>query len=270
MPSSMLENIYRHIEAGMSPKEAALKGAGEIGFTILSISLSLVAVFIPLLLMGGIIGRLFREFAVTVTVTIVVSAFVSLTLSPTLGALFLKNEKATKHGRAYQLIERGFDKLVAGYTRGLDFVLAHQRFDAAACSSGLSWRAALLYVAVPKGFFPQQDTGIITGLSDAAQDVSFSQMVELQHRLTDVIAKDPDVASWGAFVGGSRPLNNSFAVIGLKPRSERTASADEIIARLRKADRPGAGRDALHAGRAGSEHRRPRHPHAVPVHAAGP
>ncbi len=155
-------------------------------------------------------------------------------MSPTLGALFLRNEKATKHGRAYQFIEAGFDKLVSGYTRGLDFVLAHQRSTMLVFVATVVASAAL-YIAVPKGFFPQQDTGIITGLSDAAQDVSFSQMVELQHRLTDVIAKDPDVAGWGAFVGGQRPLNNSFAVIGLKPRSERTASADEIITRLRKA-----------------------------------
>jgi len=229
----MLENIYRHIEDGMPPKEAALKGASEIGFTILSISLSLVAVFIPLLLMGGIVGRLFREFAITVTVTIAVSAFVSLTLSPTLCALFLRNEKDKKHGRAWLAIERGFEKLLHGYERGLDFVLRHQRatllvFLGTVVASGL------LYVVVPKGFFPQQDTGIIAGLSDAAQDVSFAQMVQLQHKLTDVIAKDPDIAGWGAYVGGQRPLNNAFAVIGLKPRDERTASADEIITRLRR------------------------------------
>ncbi len=121
----MLENIYRHIEAGMNPLAATLKGAGEIGFTILSMSISLVAVFIPLLLMGGIIGRLFREFAITMTTTIVVSAFVALTLSPTMCALFLRDEKHAKHGKAYMLIERGFDKLLAGYTRGLDFVLDH-------------------------------------------------------------------------------------------------------------------------------------------------
>ncbi|HEU4623855.1 MAG TPA: efflux RND transporter permease subunit, partial [Steroidobacteraceae bacterium] len=123
----MLENIYRHIEGGMTPKEAAIKGAREIGFTILSISISLVAVFIPLLLMGGIVGRLFREFAITVTVTIAVSAFVALTLSPTLCALFLRNQKEQRHGKLYLTIERGFDKLFAAYTRGLDFVLRHQR-----------------------------------------------------------------------------------------------------------------------------------------------
>src|SRR6202000_3255773 len=123
----MLENIYRHLEAGMSPREAAVKGAGEIGFTIVSISLSLVPVFIPLLLMGGIIGRLFREFAVTVTMTILVSAFVSLTLSPMMCSLFLRDERHVKHGKAYQTVERGFEWLLEHYTRGLDFVLKHQK-----------------------------------------------------------------------------------------------------------------------------------------------
>ena len=229
----MLENIYRHVESGMPPLQAALKGAGEIGFTILSISISLVAVFIPLLLMGGIIGRLFREFAITVTVTIAVSAFVSLTLSPMLCALFLKNEREVKHGRSYLLIERAFDRLLRGYERGLDFVLAHQKTTLLVFLGTVAASGAL-YVLIPKGFFPQQDTGIISGISDAAQDVSFTKMVQLHHRLTDVIAKDPDVAGWGAFVGGQRPLNNSFAVIGLKPRSERTASAEQIIGRLRQ------------------------------------
>jgi HAE1 family hydrophobic/amphiphilic exporter-1 len=229
----MLENVYRHIEAGMTPKEAALKGAGEIGFTIMSISISLVAVFIPLLLMGGIVGRLFREFAITVTVTIAVSAFVSLTLTPTLCAQFLRDTKHARHGRLYLAIERGFDSVLRGYTRGLDFVLRHQRatllvFIATVIASGV------LYVVAPKGFFPQQDTGIIAGISDAAQDVSFAEMVRLQHKLTDVIARDPDVAGWGGFVGGSRPLNNGFTIIGLKPRGARKASADEIIARLRR------------------------------------
>jgi hydrophobic/amphiphilic exporter-1 (mainly G- bacteria), HAE1 family len=228
----MLENIYRHIEDGMSPREAAIKGSGEISFTIISISLSLVAVFIPLLLMGGIVGRLFREFAVTVTMTIAVSAFVSLTLSPMMCALFLRDEKHAQHGRAYLAIERAFDKLLAWYTRGLDTVLRHQPLTLLAFVLTVV-ATVLLYMAEPKGFFPQQDTGIISGLSDAAQDVSFAEMVKLQHQLTDVLSKDPDVASWGASVGGSRPLNNGFAVIGLKPRGERSASADQIISRLR-------------------------------------
>jgi hydrophobic/amphiphilic exporter-1 (mainly G- bacteria), HAE1 family len=228
----MLENIYRHIEAGMTPLAATLKGAGEIGFTILSISISLVAVFIPLLLMGGIIGRLFREFAITMTTTIVVSAFVALTLSPTMCALFLRDEKHAKHGKAYMLIERGFDKLLAGYTRGLDFVLDHKRATLATFLLTLA-ATVMLYVYIPKGFFPQQDTGIISGLTDAPQDISFDEMVRRQHLVTDVISKDPDVASYGTGIGGGRPINNGFLIMGLKPRNQRSASADEIITRLR-------------------------------------
>ena len=228
----MLENIYRHIEDGMDPYDAAIKGAGEIGFTILSISISLVAVFIPLLLMSGIVGRLFREFAVTVTMTIAVSAVVSLTLSPMMCALFLRNEKEAAHGRFYMTLERGFDWMVQHYTRGLDFVLRHQ---AATLLSFLITvtLAVVLYAVVPKGFFPQQDTGIIAGITDAPQDVSFNAMMRLQRRLADAIATDPAVSSYGAFVGGGRPLNNGFLILGLKPRDQRDASADQIINRLR-------------------------------------
>jgi HAE1 family hydrophobic/amphiphilic exporter-1 len=228
----MLENIYRYIEAGMTPLEATLKGAGEIGFTILTISISLVAVFIPLLLMGGIIGRLFREFAITMTMTIAVSAFVALTLSPTMCALFLRDEKHAKHGRAYMVVERGFERLLAWYTRGLDYALDHRRATLTVFLMTVAV-TALLYVEIPKGFFPQQDTGIISGLSDGPQDISFDEMVRRQHALLDVVAKDPDVASYGTGLGGSRPLNNGFVVIGLKPRNQRTASADQIITRLR-------------------------------------
>jgi len=228
----MLENIYRHIEDGMSPFEAALKGSREIGFTILSISLSLIAVFIPLLLMGGIIGRLFREFAVTVTMTILVSAFVSLTLSPMMCSLFLRDERKVQHGNTYQFIERGFEKLLHHYTRGLDFVLQHQKptlivFLLTVVLSGV------LYIYTPKGFFPQQDTGIISGISDASQDVSFTEMLRLQHQLMDIVGQDPDVQSWASGLGGSRPVNNGFVVISLKPRDQRSASADQIIQRLR-------------------------------------
>jgi hydrophobe/amphiphile efflux-1 (HAE1) family protein len=237
----MLENIYRHIEDGLSPMEATLKGAGEIGFTIMSISISLVAVFIPLLLMGGIVGRLFREFAIVLTMTIGVSAFVALTLSPTMCAIFLRDEKHVQHGRAYLLIERAFDRLLDGYRRGLDFVLAHQRATLFTflCTVALT---VVLYIVIPKGFFPQQDTGIIVGLSDAPQDISFSQMVQRQHQLTDIIARDPDVQSYAAFIGGSRPVNTGFLFIGLKPRDDRSASADQIIVRLRHniAQVPGA------------------------------
>jgi hydrophobic/amphiphilic exporter-1 (mainly G- bacteria), HAE1 family len=228
----MLENIYRHLEAGMSPREAAIKGAAEIGFTIMSISLSLVAVFIPLLLMGGIIGRLFREFAITVTMTILVSAFVALTLSPMMCSLFLRDEHRVKHGRAYLFVEKGFDKLLQGYTRGLDFVLRHQRatmvvFVLTVLLSGI------LYVFEPKGFFPQQDTGVIMGLSDASQDISFAEMVKLQHKLMDVVSSDPAISGWATNLGGSRPVNNGWVGIGLKPRDHRAATADEVINRLR-------------------------------------
>jgi hydrophobe/amphiphile efflux-1 (HAE1) family protein len=228
----MLENIYRHIEEGLPPFEAAIKGAGEIGFTILSISISLVAVFIPLLFMSGIVGRLFREFAVTVTVTIAVSAIVALTLSPMMCSLFLRDERHAKHGRLYLRLERGFEWLIEQYARGLDFVLRHQRATMITFLLTVSV-AVLLYIVEPKGFFPQQDTGIIAGITDAPQDVSFDEMMRLQHRLMAVIAKDPAVASWAAFVGGGRPLNNGFVIIGLKPRDERNASADQVINRLR-------------------------------------
>jgi hydrophobic/amphiphilic exporter-1 (mainly G- bacteria), HAE1 family len=228
----MLENIYRHIEAGLSPYEAALKGSGEIGFTILSISISLVAVFLPLLLMSGIVGRLFREFAVTVTMTIAVSAVVALTLSPMMCSLFLRDEKHARHGRFYLTLERGFQWLLDQYTRGLDFVLRYQRATLLTFIATVA-TAVLLYVVIPKGFFPQQDTGIIVGLTDAPEDVSFDEMVSLDHRLMAVAGKDPAVESWGAFVGGSRPLNNGFVVLGLKPRDERDATSDQVINRLR-------------------------------------
>jgi len=228
----MLENIYRHIEDGLSPLEATLRGSREIGFTILSISISLVAVFIPLLLMGGIVGRLFREFAVTVTMTIAVSAFVALTLSPTMCALFLRDEKHSKHGRFYLAIEAGFDRMLALYTRGLDFVLRHQRVTLLTFVATVAL-TVVLYVMIPKGFFPQQDTGILIGLSDAPEDISFEEMVRREHLLTDVLARDPDIESWATAIGGQRSINNGFVAIGLKPRDQRADSADQVIARLR-------------------------------------
>jgi hydrophobe/amphiphile efflux-1 (HAE1) family protein len=230
----MVENVYRHLEAGLSRMQAAIKGAQEIGFTIISISLSLVAVFIPMLLMGGIIGRLFREFAVTVTMTILVSAFVALTLSPMMCSLFLRDEKHAKHGRLYQAVERVFDRTLALYARGLDAVLRHQKATLLAFL-GTVVASGALYLAIPKGFFPQQDTGIISGTSDAPQDISFDKMVRLQHRFTDIIARDPDVASWGTGIGaGARPLNSGYVTISLKPRDERKSSAGEIVDRLRR------------------------------------
>jgi HAE1 family hydrophobic/amphiphilic exporter-1 len=228
----MLENIYRYVEEGMSPMEAAVKGAGEIGFTIISISVSLVAVFIPLLLMGGIVGRLFREFAVTVTLTIGVSVIISLTLTPMLCSLFLKNEHATRHGKLYKLFETGFDKMLAGYKRGLDFVLKHQFPTLLVFLATLAATVAL-FVIIPKGFFPQQDTGFIFGNAQSSQDSSFESMNRRMVEFADVVRQDPDVTGFGMF-GNSSQFNTGNFFIALKPKDQgRTLSADEIIARLR-------------------------------------
>jgi hydrophobe/amphiphile efflux-1 (HAE1) family protein len=229
----MLENIHRHMEDGLGPMEAALKGAGEIGFTIVSISLSLVAVFIPLLLMGGIVGRLFREFAVTVTMTILVSGVVSLTLTPMMCSRFMRSERHVRHGRLYMLSERAFDLLLAGYRRSLDGALRHRRTTFAVFGATLV-ATAYLFVLIPKGFFPQQDTGLIIGTSEAAQDISFAEMVRRQRALADIVAKDPDVATVGMTIGatGSQTQNNGRLFITLKPRNERNASADQVIRRL--------------------------------------
>lgn len=228
----MLENIYRYIEEGMTPMDAALKGAGEIGFTIISISVSLVAVFIPLLLMGGIVGRLFHEFAVTVTLTILVSVLVSLTLTPMLCSRFLKNEHGRSHGKLYQLFERGFDAMLNGYKRGLHFVLDHQ-FVTLMVFIATVVATAALYVVIPKGFFPQQDTGLITGFAESAQDSSFAGMNRRMLQLADIVRQDPDVTGFG-MNGSSSTYNTGNFFIALRPLDEgRKATADQIIARLR-------------------------------------
>ncbi|MCK0206833.1 efflux RND transporter permease subunit [Starkeya koreensis] len=236
----MLENIERHLEMGKTPLQAALDGSAEIGFTILSISLSLVAVFIPLLLMGGLVGRLFREFAITVTITIAVSAFVSLTLTPMLCALFLKAKprdgaSEERHGALYRLSERGFEALLAGYRVTLDLALDHARITLAVFLACVLATGALFYF-IPKGFFPLQDTGLIVGVSEAAQDISFAQMVKRQEALGAIVAADPDVASVGMGVGAGagQTVNNGRMFITLKPRDEREASVFEVIARLQK------------------------------------
>ena len=230
----MLENIERHVDEGLSPVAAADKGSGEIGFTIVSISLSLVAVFIPLLLMGGIVGRVFREFAVTVTMTILVSAFVALTLTPVMGARFLRPKTSVRHGRLYLLSERAFDVMLAGYRRSLDVALRH-RFITLLVFIGTVALSVYLFVIIPKGFFPQQDTGLILGTSEAAQDVSFAEMKRYQLALSAVVAADPDVATVGMNAGatGQQTQNNGRFFITLKLRDERSASAMQVIDRLR-------------------------------------
>jgi HAE1 family hydrophobic/amphiphilic exporter-1 len=229
----MLENITRYIEEGEKPLAAAFKGAREIGFTIVSISISLVAVLIPLLLMGGIIGRLFREFAVTLAMTIFVSMVVSLTLTPMMASRFLRPHGQTQHGRLYQWSERAFDAMLHAYERGLDLAL-RWRFTTLMIFFATLGLSVYLFVIIPKGFFPQQDTGLITATSEAGQDISFSAMKQRQEALGKIVQADPDVASVAMAIGGSgRAGNNGSLYITLKPRNERSASAQQIITRLR-------------------------------------
>ncbi len=229
----VVENIYRHIEAGEKPYYAALKGAGEIGFTVFSISLSLVAVFIPLLLMEGIVGRLMREFALTVTVTIAVSVIVSLTLTPMLCSRFLKPEQHNP-GWLSRQIGAFFDALVAGYERTLSIALAN-RFITLMIFFATLALTIFLYIVIPKGFFPVQDTGILFAVTDAPQDIAYPEMYRQQEALAAVIAKDPDVESVGSFMG-SQPgytLNSGRLFVTMKTRGQRSTDALGVINRLR-------------------------------------
>jgi HAE1 family hydrophobic/amphiphilic exporter-1 len=227
----VIENIVRHLEDGLSPMEAALKGASEIGFTIVSITLSLVAVFIPLFLMGGYVGKLFQEFAITVTVSLILSLVISLTLTPMMCSRLLKPE-TKQHGWLYRLSERGFDALLGWYESGLKVALRH-RFTTLMVMLGTIAVTGCLYYVIPKGFFPQQDTGLIIGLAEAAQDISFPAMVQRMEAVLKVVLKDPAVDSVGANSGGTgSTLNQGRMFIALKPREQRNVSADQIINRL--------------------------------------
>ena len=230
----MIENIDRFLEEGHSPLEAALKGAGQIGFTIISLTVSLIAVLIPLLFMGDIVGRLFREFAITLAVTIVISALVSLSLTPMMAARLLKDPKRTKHGRFYQASERAYERVIHYYGRTLQFVLKHQTATLLATAGALAL-TVYLYMIVPKGFFPVQDTGVILGITEGPENVSFSSMADKQQQVAKVILNDPDVASLSSFIGidGTNTTQNSGRIqINLKPHDDRSASASEIIRRL--------------------------------------
>jgi hydrophobe/amphiphile efflux-1 (HAE1) family protein len=232
-----VENVYRHIEQGSPPLQAALVGSGEIRFTVLSISVSLIAVFIPLLLMSGIIGRLFREFALTVTASIVVSAFVSLTLAPMLCSRFLRHQ-SDRHGRLYRIIEAGFDALLSGYRRTLDIVLRHQAVTLGVFFATMAL-SVLMMIQIPKGFFPIQDTGMLNGLAEAAQEVSPVEMMRLQRELGAVLLRDPDIAGFASQTGSTggngnaQSANTARFFIALKPWEERTLTASQIIDRLR-------------------------------------
>jgi multidrug efflux pump len=232
----MIENIARFVEAGESPMAAALKGAGQIGFTIISLTVSLIAVLIPLLFMGGVVGRLFHEFAITLAVTIVFSAIVSLTLVPMMCARLLRHRPVSQRWRIDVAAERGFNWIIGRYDRALNVVLDHQPLTllVSLITLGLTvW----LYIVLPKGFFPVQDTGLIQGISVAPQTVSFSAMTTRQQSLADAILKDPDVVSLSSFIGidgSNMTLNTGRFLINLKPRDQRRDNVTQIIQRLQR------------------------------------
>ena len=231
----MLENISRYIEEGDSPMQAALKGAKQIGFTLISLTLSLIAVLIPLLFMADVVGRLFREFAITLAVAILISLVVSLTLTPMMCARLLKAEpKPEEQGRFYRASGAFIDWMIAEYGRMLQWVLKHQPLTLLVAIGTLAL-TVFLYMVVPKGFFPVQDTGVIQGISEAPQSISFSAMSQRQQELGKIILQDPDVESLSSYIGvdGDNPtLNSGRMLINLKPHSERSDSAIEVIARL--------------------------------------
>jgi multidrug efflux pump len=228
----VMENVSRHLESGMKPFDAALKGAAEIGFTVLSISISLVAVFIPLLLMGGIVGRLFREFAVTLSAAIVVSMVISLTTTPMMCAVLLRDERGEQHGRFYNWSEKSFDALLSFYRRTLHGVLDHPVLALLVLFVTIALNVVLI-VIIPKGFFPVQDTGTLNGGMQGPQDASFPSMNDSLQKIVGVIKADPAVANVIAFTGGSGATNTGNIFVALKPLSERKVSATQIIGRIR-------------------------------------
>ena len=230
----MIENISRYVEEGMAPLEAALKGSKQIGFTIISLTISLIAVLIPLLFMSDVVGRLFHEFAITLAVSILISAVVSLTLTPMLCAKLLKHTPEESHSRVYQATGRFFENIIALYGRALTWVLDHRRL-VMLVFVGTLVLTTVLYVVVPKGFFPVQDTGVIQGITEASQDTSFQAMSERQQALAEQVLKDPAVASLSSFIGidgTNATLNAGRMLINLKPRDQRDTDASGVIRRL--------------------------------------
>ncbi len=228
----VIENITRYLEQGMAPMQAALKGASEIGFTVLSISISLVAVFIPILMMGGIVGRLFREFAVTLSVAILVSLGVSLTTTPMMCSRLLRQQRDAEHGNLFRASERAFNWVLGLYERSLGWVLEHSRLTLAVLGFTIALNFYLFWI-VPKGFFPQQDNGIIFGGIQGSQDISFQAMQKATERIVDVVKTDPGVANAMAFTGGGGATNGGFIFLGLKPFETRHATSSQIVDRLR-------------------------------------
>jgi len=228
----VIENITRYLEQGMSPMQAALKGASEIGFTVLSISISLVAVFIPILMMGGIVGRLFREFAVTLSVAILVSLGISLTTTPMMCSRLLKHQRDDEHGKAFRASERAFNWILGLYERSLGWVLEHSGLTLAVLGLAIACNFYLFWI-VPKGFFPQQDNGVIFGGIQGSQGISFQAMQKATERIVDVVKTDRAVANAMAFTGGGGATNSGFIFLGLKPFDQRNATSSQIIDRLR-------------------------------------
>src|SRR6201994_2283804 len=236
----VIENISRYIEEGEAPLQAALKGSEQIGFTIISLTVSLIAVLIPLLFMGDVVGRLFREFAITLSVTILISAVVSLTLVPMACAKLLKPESEAQENAFQRYSREGFDKIIEYYGHALNWVLDRQTF-VLLIALGTFALTAYLYIIIPKGFFPLQDTGVIQAISEAPQSVSYAAMAERQQQLASAILKDPDVESLSSFIGvdgTNTTLNSGRILINLKPHETRKADVTTIMARIKTAVAP--------------------------------
>ncbi|HUJ76766.1 MAG TPA: efflux RND transporter permease subunit, partial [bacterium] len=232
----MLENIFRHMEHGEKPMPAALQGSKEIGFTIVSMTVSLVAVFIPLLFMGGIVGRLFREFSVTLTFAVLISGVVSLTLTPMLCSRFLRHLPEEQHGRLYRWSERGFQAALRSYSRGLDWSMDHPRFMLSVTLGSLALTAWLV-VVIPKGFLPNEDTGQIFAFTEVGQDASFENIYRHQQEIAQIALQNPDIENLFSAVGtggASVAVNQGRMFMVLKPQHERQHTADQILQELRK------------------------------------
>ncbi len=265
----MIENISRYIEEGENALDAALKGSAQIGFTIVSLTVSLIAVLIPLLFMGDIVGRLFREFAVTLSVTILASAFVSLTLTPMMCAKLLKHTPEEQQGRFYRASERAFNSFIAFYGKTLKWVLGWQVATLLVAAATLGVTIFLFFI-IPKGFFPIQDTGVIQGVSESAQSVSFPEMSSQQQQLTKIILQDPAVDNLSSFIGidgTNTTMNSGRILINLKPIAREKDQRQRRHSPLAAATGAGPGHHAVYAAGAGPFGGRPGEPDPVPIHA---
>ena len=253
-PSWYLENISRYLEQGMPRVEAAIRGAGEVGFTVISISLSLIAVFAPLLFFGGIVGRLFTEFALTLSVAVIISMVVSLTTTPMMCAFILPRGPQTEHGRVYRATERVFDAMLAFYRTTLRVALRYPGVVALSLLATVGLNYYMFRYQISYGLFPVQDTGLIVGSIQGDQSISFQSMSTKLAQLQQIVQDDPAVDSIVGFTGG-RQTNAGFVYVSLKPFEQRKVTADEVVSRLRGKLGQVAGRAPLHGRRLGSENR---------------